>query len=285
VGKAPLAFSSNGLKTSLDALYETYDFEERVLHDPIQAPKRYPDRRDMEAAAFIAASFAFGSVKAFLPVIDRILLSMGRSPHTYIREFDAVKNSPDFAGIRYRFYTTEDIVGLIHVTGVLLRRHHSLERAFLGHYSEEHPDAGPALAGFVEEALGMDTTPVYGSNLRTRGFKFFFPSPRDGSACKRANLFLRWMVRKKDIDLGLWNGFPPCKLVIPLDTHIARVSRCLGFTQRKTDDWKTALEITSSLRALDPEDPLKYDFALCHRGISGVCAAASCGDCVLRAHR
>jgi uncharacterized protein (TIGR02757 family) len=95
-------------------------------------------------------------------------------------------------------------------------------------------------------------------------------------------------VRDRDIDFGIWKGIPKNKLIIPLDTHIARISRCLGFTARKSQDWKTALEITSSLRKLDPEDPLKYDFALCHHGISGMCRGMrekeGCRGCVFNLH-
>jgi uncharacterized protein (TIGR02757 family) len=95
------------------------------------------------------------------------------------------------------------------------------------------------------------------------------------------NLFLRWMIRDKDIDFGIWKGIPKNKLIIPLDTHIARISRCLGLTKRASQDWKMAEEITGALKTLDPEDPLKYDFALCHQGISGVCSARHCDDCGL----
>jgi uncharacterized protein (TIGR02757 family) len=123
----------------------------------------------------------------------------------------------------------------------------------------------------MEAFLRTDTSEVYGKNIKPPGLTQFFSSPVNGSACKRANLFLRWMVRDRDIDFGIWKKIPKNKLVIPLDTHIAKISRCLGFTKRKTQDWKMALEVTHALKKLDPEDPLKYDFALCHHGISGVC--------------
>jgi len=126
---------------------------------------------------------------------------------------------------------------------------------------------------------------VYGRNIHPSGMTQFFPSPAKGSACKRINLFLRWMVRDKDIDFGLWRSIPANRLVIPLDIHIARISRCLGFTKRASADWKAAIEITEALKKLDPADPLKYDFALCHHGISGVCRGRNnpgCRDCALK---
>ena len=131
--------------------------------------------------------------------------------------------------------------------------------------------------------LHINTSPVYGENIRPYGLKQLFPSPDKGSACKRPNLFLRWMVRTQDVDFGIWDRIPPSKLIIPLDTHIAKIARCIGLTKRTSSDWKTAKEITDSLKKFDPEDPLKYDFALCHHGISGLCkggkSESSCSSC------
>jgi uncharacterized protein (TIGR02757 family) len=268
-------------KRSLDALYRSYDFRGRAKHDPIRIPMRFKRKRDVEAAAFLASAFAYGNVKSFLPVLDRVVSAMGSSPYDFIVGFNARKDRKLFEGIRYRFYKTGDIAGIIHVMGALINKHKSLEGAFMAHYNKEDPHVGGALSGLVEEAVSVDTSPVYGRNIKTRGLMFAFPSPLKGSTCKRHNLFLRWMVRDKDIDFGLWRGVAPSKLIIPLDTHIGRVSRCLGFTVRKSDDWKTAVEITDALRVLDPEDPLKYDFALCHRGIAGFCEKNRCEECEL----
>jgi hypothetical protein len=140
-----------------------------------------------------------------------------------------------------------------------------------------------SISGFIQRLLDVDTTPVYGSNVRPPGFLQFLPSPRGSSPCKRINMFLRWMVRDADVDFGLWRGVLKDDLIIPLDVHIQRIARCLGFTNRKSNDWKAAQEITASLRRLDAKDPLKYDFALAHHGISGRCRAirdaAECAGC------
>jgi uncharacterized protein (TIGR02757 family) len=153
-------------------------------------------------------------------------------------------------------------------------------------YRPDAPDIREGLSGFVAALLDVDTSPVYGKDVRPAGLRQLFSSPVNGSACKRANLFLRWMVRDRDIDFGIWKAVPKNRLIIPLDTHIARISRCLGFTERKSQDWKTAVEITEALKRIDPEDPLKYDFALCHHGISGVCRgmreSAACKKCVFK---
>jgi uncharacterized protein (TIGR02757 family) len=269
------------LKRSLDALYRSYDFAGRVEHDPINFPKKYRHKGDREAAGLVAAVLAYGKVSLFMPVVERILGALGSSPSAYIADFDLKGAGRALGGVRYRFQRTDDILALLYSMGVLLRRHGSIEGAFMARYSGDDSTTGPALEGLVEEIMDIDTSKVYGTKEKPRGFLQLFPSPRRGSACKRLNLYLRWMVRNHDIDLGLWKGVSPSKLVVPLDAHIARVSRCLGLTSRKSDDWKTALEITGSLREFDPEDPLKYDFALCHRGIMGLCEKDLCGECEL----
>ena len=168
----------------------------------------------------------------------------------------------------------------------LLRSHKSIENVFKSFYKKTDSDTGKALTGFIDYALKTDTSDIYGKNLKPGGLLQFFPSPSKGSACKRKNLFLRWMIRKRDIDFGVWKGIPENKLIIPLDTHIARISRCLGFTKRKSQDWKMAVEITNALKKLDSGDPLKYDFAMCHYGISGLCGPkkgdGNCADCLLK---
>ncbi len=269
------------LKRSLDALYRSYDFEGRVEHDPINFPKKYRNVGDREAVGLVAAALAYGKVTLFMPVVERILGAMGESPSEYLADLDLGRARRALEGVRYRFQGPDDILALLSSIGGLLRRRGSIEGAFMAHYSESDPTTGPALAGLVDEIMEIDTSSVYGTREKPRGLLQLFPSPRKGSACKRLNLYLRWMVRNHDIDFGLWKGVSPSKLVIPLDAHIARVSRCLGFTGRKSNDWKTAVEITDSLREFDPEDPLKYDFALCHRGIMGLCEKDLCGECEL----
>ncbi len=261
-------------KEALDELYSTYDFTGRLLHDPIEFPHRYSEAGDIEVAAFISSVLAYGRVTLFKPVIAGILAAMGRSPADFIVHFDPRKSASLFDGISYRFNATEDIVCLVYALSSILRRWGSLEGAFLESYDGR--TVASAITGVTGYVLSLDKSPVYGRDMNPRGFRQFFPSPERGSSCKRMNLFLRWMVRERDIDFGIWKGFSPAGLVIPLDTHVARISRCLGLTARKSRDWKTAEEITAGLRRLDPEDPLKYDFALCHQGIMGLCTDGAC---------
>jgi uncharacterized protein (TIGR02757 family) len=259
------------LKQTLDKFYDDFDFKERLLHDPIEFPHRYSDPRDIEVSGFIASCLAYGRVEIFKPVVERILALLGDHPSSFLMGFDVRKQRRLFS-FKYRFNETEDILCLLFIIREILRNHSSLEGAFMSHYSPDDPHTGKALAGFVKEVMSLNTSPVYGRNIHPPGMTQFFPSPVGGSACKRMNLFLRWMVREKDIDFGIWKGIPGNKLVIPLDTHIARIARCLGFTRRASAGWKTAMEITEALKKLDPADPLKYDFVLCHHGISGMCA-------------
>ncbi len=275
-----------GLKGILDRFYLEYDFAGRIKHDPIRFPHRYKDPLDIEIAGFLASSFAYGRVGLFSAVVEKILGVMGTSPYAFMLGFDIERHRKLFAGIKYRFNENDDVLCLLYLLNTMLRDYASIEKAFKSFCPAENPDVGNALSGLVNTFLRTDTSPVYGKDLKPAGLLQFFPSPENGSACKRANLFLRWMIRDRDIDFGIWKGIPKSKLVIPLDTHIARIARCLGLTYRKTQDWKMAVEITQSMKKFDPEDPLKYDFALCHHGISGMCSgkkgSETCKECVLR---
>jgi len=259
------------LKKKLERFYLDYNFRERLKHDPIEFPHRYSVPADVEVAGFIASCFAYGRIELFKPVIEGILSPGGRHPARYFKSFSLKKDGPYFERINYRFNKGKDILCLLFILNQTLKERGSLKALFNHHYRPEDNDIGRALGKFVHYLMNIDTSPVYGRDIRPYGLKQFFPSPESGSACKRLNLFLRWMVRTKDIDLGVWDNISPSKLIIPLDTHIARISRCLSLTKRKASDWKTAKEITESLKQFDPDDPLKYDFALCHHGISRLC--------------
>ncbi|MBI4710756.1 MAG: TIGR02757 family protein [Nitrospirae bacterium] len=268
-------------KRILDKFYREYDFKKRLLQDPVEFPHQYKNSRDIEASGFIASAFAYGKVELFKPVIKKILGAMGKSPYDFLLNFKVKKEGRLFSGIRYRFNESDDIVCLLYIMSRQFKKYGSIKKAFMRFYKKNDADMGNGLAGFIGDILSIDTSYVYGRNIRPSGLLQLFPSPLKGSACKRANLFLRWMVRDRDIDFGIWKGIQKNRLVIPLDTHIAKISKCLGFTRRAAPDWKTAIEITESLKLLDPEDPLKYDFALCHHGISGLCRPENCWKCVL----
>lgn len=273
------------LKKTLERFYRDFDFKERIKHDPIEIPRRYSDPEDIEVAAFVSSCLAYGKVDLFKPVIENILKPGAKHPAAFIANFSLKKDAKYFKGISYRFNREKDILCLIYIMSKALRKHGTLKGLFYSHFKTEHVDIKEALTGFITSLTEINTSPVYGKNIMPSGLKQLLASPKTESACKRMNLFLRWLVRDKDIDFGIWERIAPAKLIIPLDTHIARISRCLGLTDRKSPDWKMAKEISESLKKLDPDDPLKYDFALCHQGISGLCKGLEspgiCPDCSL----
>lgn len=263
------------LKESLDKFYKNYNLTERINSDPIEFPHRYKRPEDIEVVGLIAASLAYGKVTLFKPVLERIFKIMGESPSDFLLHFDIKKNAPLFSDIKYRMNKNEDILCLIYLVSAVLKEHDSLQRLFMSFYNPMDDDIGPALSGFVDYFLKIDTSAVYGKDIRPFGLLQFLPSPVKGSTCKRFNMFLRWMVRSGDgVDFGIWNHVPPSKLIIPIDTHIARIGKNIGLTNRRNADWKMAKEITENLKIFDPNDPVKYDFALCHMGISGECPTA-----------
>jgi len=266
------------LKKNLDSLYDSYDFKNRLAYDPIEFLHKFSKASDIEIAGFIASAFAYGRIDLFKPVIARILSAMGKSPYDFIINFDLYKHRNVFSGIQYRFSKNDDITGFLFVLHKVIVNYGGLENLFKIKFNKDHPNTGKALAGFVNTFNLI----IHETSLReSAGLRHFLPSPEKGSACKRLNLFLRWMIRDRDIDLGIWKGIPKNKLVIPLDTHIARISKCLMLTKRKSVDWATAVEITESLKIFEPEDPLKYDFALCHQGVAKLCNELRCGECTL----
>ncbi len=261
------------LKPALDRIYAAFDHAEAAA-DPIEMARRYSDPADREIAAFIAASLAFGRVASVLQSIERMLDVMGRSPAAFVAGFDPCSDSHLFEALGHRWARGGDLAALVAIIKAMIDARGSIEAFFLNGYDGQAPDVGPALEAFSSSALQMPTAGATANVPYARavpGVRYFFPRPSSGSACKRLNLFLRWMVRKDAVDFGLWTRVAPSKLIIPLDTHVIRVSRCLRLTTCATPGWRMAAEITASLRQLDVADPVKYDFSLCHIGMMDAC--------------
>ncbi len=259
------------LKPVLDELYHQYNCADRVA-DPIEIARRYPEPADRELVAFCAAALAFGRVASVLQSIERLLAVMTPSPAAFVSRFDATRDRRLFDGLGHRWMRGRDLAALIWILRQMIAARGSIEQFFLRGYDPDAPDVGPALEAFSDAALRLDLRSVYGARRPQRhGVAYFFPKPSSGSACKRLNLFLRWMVRNDGVDFGLWRSVSPGKLIIPLDTHIVRLGRCLRLTTYTTPGWRMATEITASLRLLDPGDPVKYDFSLCHLGMMDAC--------------
>ncbi len=176
-----------------------------------------------------------------------------------------------FADVVHRWTRGPDLVALLWIIKQMIDRSGSIENFFIEGYDPEAEDIEGALDSFSARALALDLRAAYGKVPKRPGVCYFFPRPSAGSGCKRMNLFLRWMVRRDALDLGVWTRVSPAKLVMPLDTHVIRVGRCLRLTRRVSPGWPMARDITASLRRLDADDPVKYDFALCHLGMMNAC--------------
>lgn len=262
--------ATEGLPSRLDALYSDYNREESAS-DPVHLVRPFPRRDDREIAGFCAAALAFGRVGSVINSITTLLTIMGPHPAAFVRKFDPSAPHPELRAMVHRWTRGVDLVALLWVLRQMLERQSTVEGFFLEGYAPEHDDIGPALDSFSTRALALDLRRAYGTVPARAGVCYFFPRPSAGSACKRLNLFLRWMIRDDEIDLGVWSRVPASKLVVPLDTHILRLGRCLRLTRYNTAGWKMAADITASLRALEPADPVRYDFSLCHVGMMGAC--------------
>ncbi len=260
------------LRDRLDRLVETFDVS-TITPDPLELVLRYRDPLDQEVAGLLAAAFAYGRADIVVANVGRVLDAMGPSPFLYVKAFERSEGEKRFANFAHRFQKTPELVTLLACMAEAIQEHGSLGALFRACYRGEDPDIGPSLARFVE-------------TMRTRSINYLLTSPNDGSACKRMNLYLRWMVRRTPPDLGLWTFVDPAKLVIPLDTHIHRIATFLGLGRRKPPDWKAARAITDRLAKFDPADPVRYDFALCRLGILDLCSRKrrkeNCEVCLLR---
>jgi len=270
------------LKPLLDAFAGRSDWSERKRFDPIEFPGRYSRPRDVEVAGLLGAALAYGRADLFKPKVDGLLSAMGSSPAQYVAELDVKRAASLLDGFVYRFNLGADLAVLLLGMGAVLRERGSLEAAFVGETQHERlakltsTIRGAAPLARIRKALG-----------RTRGLSHLLPSPLGPGAAKRLNLYLRWMVRGPDgTDFGVWNSVKPSELIIPLDTHVMRIAKLLGLTARNDASWRTAEEVTASLKLLDAADPVRYDFALCHYGMSGACPAvpvrANCLRCELK---
>lgn len=273
--------SSKLLKNTLEALYASRS-QQHLQNDPLSFCHRFKEPSDREIAGLIASCLAYGNVKIILRSLEQIFSIVGPSPRGFVESFDPAEGMGLFAGFKHRFNDGRDLCALLLAIRTMIEEADSIENFFLSGLKPDDDDITSALNTFSAAALAFDYSAVFGAAAPSADscFPFFFPSPASGSACKRLCMYLRWMVRPSDgIDLGVWQSIPPSKLVIPVDAHIQRICRLLGFTKRKQADWKMAREITAALRELDPLDPVKYDFSICHLGISEGCDGNSTEIC------
>ncbi len=268
------------LAQRLNALYETYDLRD-LDPDPLVIVREYSDPRDQEIAGLYAAVLAFGGVRQIMRSVRALFDRMGSEPYAFVSTFEPSQQDM-FAGWYHRFIRGDDIAALTWSLRRVLDAHGSLEALFAAGFRYEQRDIEIALRTFVETLKSFDVSPITPGAF----YGHLLSSPADGSACKRMNLFLRWMIRTTEPDLGIWTKIPTSHLVIPLDTHVARISRNLGLTDRATPNWRMAREVTDRLAEFDPTDPVKYDYAICRLGILDHCPrhkdAAVCAECMMR---
>jgi uncharacterized protein (TIGR02757 family) len=247
---------SNRLKIKLDELYEQYNRAEYIHPDPLELLLTYPQIRDREIVGLVASSLAYGHVSQILKSVAKILNAMGASPYTFTMNSTRSSLRKTFKGFVHRFATGDHVSDLLLGAKMVIQQYGSLNQCFSQALSEEDTNILTAMGFFVEEILSWGNDP---GHLVAR--------PEKASACKRMNLFLRWMVRQDRIDPGGWIDVPPSKLIIPLDTHMHRISQTLCLTEKKQANLNTALEITEQFKKICPEDPTKYDFTLTRFGI------------------
>ena len=265
------------IQERLDGLLAACDAESTRRRDPVDFVHRYDEPADQEIVGLISASLAFGNAVSARRSIDKVLTALGPEPAQVVAGTGEVELQRRLRGFAHRIYRDEHLASMLARAGALLRDQGSLGNAFAGFHRESDGDFRESLARLAD-ALRGDT--------RSRSLRHLISDPRAGSACKRLVLYARWMIRSADgVDLGLW-PISPSALLIPVDTHIHRISRNLGLTHRRTASWATAEEITAALRKFDSEDPVKYDFALCHLGVSRDCPSrpdlVKCEQCVLQ---
>ena len=266
-----MAEKRQALGPRLERLYEAYNREDAAA-DPVQIVRRYSKREDQEIVGFCAAALAFGRVQSVLNTVDTLARALGPAPAAFVRSFDPKAPHPEVRAMVHRWTRGVDIVALLWLLRQMIERSGSIEGFFLEGYDPAAIDIGEGLDSFSRRALALDLRAAYGRRVPARaGVCYFFTRPSAGSGCKRLNLFLRWMVRRDAVDLGAWPSVSPSKLIVPLDTHVIRLGRCLGLTRYTSPGWPMAAEITASLRAIDPDDPVRFDFSICHVGMMNAC--------------
>lgn len=252
---------SSGLcRETLEELYACLNRRKFIHPDPLELVHEYSNPLDREVVGMVASSLAYGRVQQILRSVAAVLKRMGESPSRFIMACSFEDLQQAFSDFRHRFTGGVQLAGLLYGLKQVIQRHGDLEACFVGYSSLGDDSVLPALRAFVGELR---------AEIPCR-MDMLLPYPDKGSACKRLNLFLRWMVRADEVDPGGWHGVDPSLLIVPLDTHMHRIGLEAGLTRRRHGDMRTALEITQAFRRIVPEDPVRYDFALTRLGIRGI---------------
>jgi uncharacterized protein (TIGR02757 family) len=269
------------LKGLLETLYIACNDRKHIDHDPLQFLYKDSARHDQEIAAFFAACLAYGRVEQIEKSLTDLFARLGRSPFDFVRNFSTT-GARKLRDFKHRFTTGQSLADLTRILRDILTEFGSIENFFVRGYKPSDENIVPALSRFCDSLLEAHARSHQGHIPRSLGF--LLPRPARGSPCKRLNLFLRWMVRCDNIDAGLWGSIDKAKLIVPLDVHLSRLTRMLGFHNRKNSSLRTAVKITKCFARIEPDDPVKYDFALCHFAIQANCTGSyrpQCRTCKL----
>ena len=249
----------------LEKLYKKYNHKENIAPDPLQFVYKYKKAADMEIIALLSAMLAYGRVGQIEKSLTNLFARFGESPFDFVVNFNKAKRN-SLADFKHRFNVGDDISDLLVSLKYFLNKHGSIEEIFLTGYSSKDENIIPALTIFCHKLLNMSASKNDGQ-INT-GLKYLLTDPARASACKRLNLFLRWMVRDDDVDTGLWKSVDKAKLIVPMDVHMSRISGILKFHQQKSISLGTAVKVTGEFAQIEPTDPVKYDFTLCRIGMS-----------------
>jgi uncharacterized protein (TIGR02757 family) len=246
------------LKGFLDEKVDQYNRPEFITKDPISIPRRFKKKQDIEISGLFAAVLAWGQRVTIINKTNELLGWMGNSPHDFLLHHTS-KDLKRFEKFKHRTFNGTDTLYFIEFLSRYYKKHESLEQAFILNSKDDNVESG--IIAFHKLFFSLEDHPT-----RTRKH---ISTPERKSACKRINMYLRWMVRNdtKGVDFGIWNTIRPSQLICPCDVHVERVARKLKLIRRKQLDWQTAVELSKNLRLLDPLDPVKYDFALFGLGI------------------
>ncbi len=269
-------------KVLLEKLYARYNHRVFVPPDPLQFVYRYSDRRDVEIVAFLASALAYGRVRQIERSLTQLFDRMDNAPYEFVSRFDG-RARARLRSFKHRFTTGDDLSDLLELFRRVFDDHGSLEAFFLKGCRDEHATVLPALSTFCD-SLCRTYADLHGRTRTPAGLNYLLASPDRGSASKRLNLFLRWMVRCDEVDVGLWKSVDKAKLIVPVDVHMGRLCRILGFHDNQAASLATALKITAGFARIEPGDPAQYDFALSRIGILEDCNGRrriQCGGCEL----
>ncbi|MEW6195949.1 MAG: TIGR02757 family protein [Bacteroidota bacterium] len=256
---------NRSLKQKLDYHYKFFD-KSQISPDPLEFLHRYSNYHDIEISGILSSVFAYGNVKQIITTLEKLHSAMSNKPYEFVMNFDVKRDAAKLNNIKHRFFSMSDIIKLFIALNKIYKVYGSLKYLFLLYYFEKDNSLKDAVSFFSKHLTDL----IAGGSKPTHAIKFMFPDPHKGSACKRMNLFLRWMVRNDDLDFGLWYEIPTSKLIVPVDTHVAKICKRLKLSKQKNVSWKMAEEITEQLKRFDPNDPVKYDFAICHIGMRGL---------------